>query len=149
MKKPTTLELFGEFFRHGSNAVILVLLASLLASIWKTGQLGAALPWMVLGLLIFFLTEYAAHRFQLHAPPLENAVAKSIQHRLHYDHHTEPNRLDLLFIPVWYLLPTLVLYGFLYFKLRGVSPIRYSITYSAPTNLNPRPSGVRRHGRST
>jgi sterol desaturase/sphingolipid hydroxylase (fatty acid hydroxylase superfamily) len=30
-----------------------------------------------------------------------------LQHRLHYDHHVEPNRLDLLFLPAWFLVPNL------------------------------------------
>ena len=29
------------------------------------------------------------------------------QHRLHYDHHVEPDRLDLLFLPIWFLVPNL------------------------------------------
>ena len=32
---------------------------------------------------------------------------RKLQHRLHYDHHVEPSRLDLLFLPIWFLVPNL------------------------------------------
>jgi len=123
MSKVSSVELGKEFFRHGSNAVIVVLMAALAVSLARSGQFVAMAPYIGLGLVIFFLTEYVAHRFQLHAPPAPNEFAKKLQHRLHYDHHTEPNRLDLLFIPVWYLVPLLVLYGYVYFKIIGSWPI--------------------------
>jgi 4-hydroxysphinganine ceramide fatty acyl 2-hydroxylase len=31
------------------------------------------------------------------------------QRRLHYDHHLDPSRVDLLFLPLWYVAPNLVL----------------------------------------
>lgn len=119
MKKPTSRELALEFFRHGSNAFLIVFLVSLLVSLLRRGAGPESVGWTVLGLGIFFLTEYAAHRFQLHAPPAASEFTKKLQHRLHYDHHIEPNRLDLLFIPVWYLVPSIVLYAAVYFKLTG------------------------------
>ena len=30
-----------------------------------------------------------------------------LQHRLHLHHHAEPSRIDLLFMPPWFLLPSL------------------------------------------
>ena len=35
------------------------------------------------------------------------AFVRRLQHRLHYDHHVEPDRLDLLFLPLWFLVPNL------------------------------------------
>jgi sterol desaturase/sphingolipid hydroxylase (fatty acid hydroxylase superfamily) len=32
-----------------------------------------------------------------------------LQSRLHYDHHLEPSRLDLLFLPVWFVAPNLTI----------------------------------------
>jgi 4-hydroxysphinganine ceramide fatty acyl 2-hydroxylase len=54
---------------------------------------------ILLGALLFYLSEYGMHRFAFHAPPLSWPPARKLQHRLHYDHHVEPNRLDLLFLP--------------------------------------------------
>jgi 4-hydroxysphinganine ceramide fatty acyl 2-hydroxylase len=42
-----------------------------------------------------------------------------LQHRLHYDHHVEPDRLDLLFLPVWFLVPTLAITALDYVLLFG------------------------------
>lgn len=47
------------------------------------------------------------HCFAFHAPPLSWSLARRLQHRLHYDHHVEPGRLDLLFLPIWFLVPNL------------------------------------------
>ena len=47
------------------------------------------------------------HRFAFHAPPVPWPWLRKMQHRLHYDHHVEPSRLDLLFLPIWFLVPNL------------------------------------------
>lgn len=41
-------------------------------------------------------------RRSFHGPALRGP-----QHRPHYDHHVEPNRLDLLFLPIRFLMPNL------------------------------------------
>ena len=43
----------------------------------------------------------------LPAGPSRLAFVGRLQHRLHYDHHVEPDRLDLLFLPLWFLVPNL------------------------------------------
>jgi 4-hydroxysphinganine ceramide fatty acyl 2-hydroxylase len=93
-----------EFSRHGSNAVLIFgALAICLAVAFGEVQL---LPlWILGGALLFHLSEYGTHRFLFHAPPSKNGWILRAQHRLHYDHHVEPNRLDLLFLPVWYVVP--------------------------------------------
>jgi 4-hydroxysphinganine ceramide fatty acyl 2-hydroxylase len=42
-----------------------------------------------------------------------------LQHRLHYDHHAAPDRLDLLFLPVWFLVPNLALTALIFALLFG------------------------------
>lgn len=97
-----------QFLKHGSNAVLLVALL-----VW----IGAAVAderairpaFVALGALLFFSSEYGFHRFALHAPPARGKrFVLGLQRRLHYDHHVEPNRLDLLFLPLWFLIPNLV-----------------------------------------
>jgi len=124
-----------HFFSHGSNAVIVLLLAYLGVQIVRADKPSALLPYLMLGLFIFLVTEYLAHRFQLHAPPSAENFIKKLQHRLHYDHHTEPNRLDLLFIPVWYLIPLLCVYGFLYLKMTGSLEITHALLFGNLTGL--------------
>jgi 4-hydroxysphinganine ceramide fatty acyl 2-hydroxylase len=98
--------MFVVFLRHGGVAALVVgVVAETLAFLsgWITPN-----PMLVLlGALMFYLSEYGMHRFAFHAPPLSWPLARKLQHRLHYDHHVEPNRLDLLFLPLWFLVPNL------------------------------------------
>ncbi len=96
------------FLLHGSNTVLILLAAAILA-LWGAG--GLMLPaWLVpVGALLFTITEYSTHRFLFHAQPSRFTWLRAKQHRLHYDHHLEPARLDLLFLPLWYVLPVLIL----------------------------------------
>jgi hypothetical protein len=45
----------------------------------------------------------------LSAGILAAAAGGAVQHLLHDDHHVAPARLDLLFLPLWYVLPNLAL----------------------------------------
>jgi hypothetical protein len=93
-----------EFLRHGSNAVLIfVVVTSCLAALLGFVKLSAA--WVLAGAALFYLSEYGTHRFLFHAAPSRSAFILRLQHRLHYDHHVDPNRLDLLFLPLWYVVP--------------------------------------------
>ncbi len=94
------------FFRHGSIAALVIgVVIEMLA--FSVGWITPRPMMMLLGALLFYLTEYGMHRFAFHAPPLPWPMLRKMQHRLHYDHHVEPNRLDLLFLPLWFLAPNL------------------------------------------
>ena len=102
---------FVSFWRHGSNTLLLVLALGLVA-LFATHTLGfAAMSFgaVAIGALVFFVSEYTTHRFMLHAPPQKNAFVLSLQHRLHYDHHVNPSQLDLLFLPMWFVVPVAAL----------------------------------------
>jgi 4-hydroxysphinganine ceramide fatty acyl 2-hydroxylase len=94
------------FLRHGSNLWLALGLAALLAG-FAAGLFAFSLYWTVIGALTFYVSEYGFHRFAFHAGPSRLAFVRKLQHRLHYDHHAEPDRLDLLFLPVWFLIPNL------------------------------------------
>jgi 4-hydroxysphinganine ceramide fatty acyl 2-hydroxylase len=104
--------MLGRFFAHGSNAVLVALCAACFAFPLHL--------WLVaVGALLFYLTEYGTHRFMFHASPSRFAWLRAMQHRLHYDHHVEPNRLDLLFLPAWYVVPNLIVVGGVAYAVLG------------------------------
>lgn len=96
-----------SFLRHGSNAALLLCLVSLAAA-GATGQVAMHPGLIVGGALLFYISEYFWHRFAFHAPPARIPWVHRLQRRLHYDHHVTPDRLDLLFLPIWFLVPNLV-----------------------------------------
>lgn len=103
--------MFASFWRHGSNTVLL-LAAVVLIVVFATHVLTfspISLVAVAIGALVFFVSEYTTHRFMLHAPPSTNAFILSLQRRLHYDHHVDPARLDLLFLPLWFAIPVAAL----------------------------------------
>jgi hypothetical protein len=95
-----------NFFLHGSNT--LLLLAVLTIAALAIAGAAPLYPWWVVGgVALFYLSEYGWHRFIFHAPPSNLPWLRRMQNRLHYDHHVEPSRLDLLFLPAWFLVPNL------------------------------------------
>ncbi|MGO9007901.1 MAG: sterol desaturase family protein [Beijerinckiaceae bacterium] len=96
-----------NFLLHGSNTALIAFTCVLLGTA-AAGWLDLPLWLVVLGALLFFLTEYGTHRFVFHGKPARWAWLRAKQHRLHYDHHMDPARLDLLFLPLWYVVPNLI-----------------------------------------
>ncbi|MDP9018176.1 MAG: sterol desaturase family protein [Candidatus Eremiobacteraeota bacterium] len=108
--------MIAQFLRHGSNALLAVLLVFIGVAFVTMGT--SVVIWgFLLGMVIFFTSEYSTHRFLFHAKPMKNAFILHLQHRLHYDHHTEPDRLGLLFLPPWFVLPVFALYGLVYLAI--------------------------------
>src|SRR5579862_3913453 len=100
--------MFPVFLRHGSVAALLVAVV-LEGLVFLMRWIEPTFTLILLGALLFYLSEYGMHRFAFHAPPVPWPWLRKMQHRLHYDHHVEPNRLDLLFLPVWFLVPNLAI----------------------------------------
>jgi 4-hydroxysphinganine ceramide fatty acyl 2-hydroxylase len=118
------------FLRHGSNIWLALLLAALVAG-FAAGALPFSLFWVVIGALTFYVSEYGFHRFAFHAVPSRLAFVRRLQHRLHYDHHAEPERLDLLFLPIWFLIPNLAVTALGYALIFGwgtVAPAMFGVT---------------------
>lgn len=118
--------MFLTFLKHGSNAL---LVAAIVLILLIAGLGGIALsPWATLiGAGLFFLTEYGTHRYVLHARPAQSPFVLGLQRRLHYDHHKEPNRLDLLFLPWWALVPALCVFGMAYLVITRSADLAWSL----------------------
>ena len=112
----------GTFLRHGSNIWLALGLAALIVC-FAAGILPFYLLWVVIGALSFYVSEYGFHRLGFHAEPSRFAFVRTLQHRLHYDHHAEPDRLDLLFLPVWFLIPNLAVTALIFALLFGWSVV--------------------------
>ena len=98
--------MFFVFVRHGGVAALLSGVA-VETPLWLLGAIALQPGMILLGALLFYLVEYGMHRFAFHSAPLPWPGLRKLQHRLHYDHHVEPGRLDLLFLPLWFLVPNL------------------------------------------
>jgi 4-hydroxysphinganine ceramide fatty acyl 2-hydroxylase len=100
--------MLATFLRHSSNIWLALGLIALVVG-FAAGLFPFSLTWVLVGALTFYLSEYGFHRFAFHAVPSRFAFVRKLQHRLHYDHHTEPDRLELLFLPMWFLVPNLTI----------------------------------------
>jgi 4-hydroxysphinganine ceramide fatty acyl 2-hydroxylase len=98
--------MFLVFVGHGGVAALLLGVA-VETLLWLSGAVALQPGMILLGALLFYLVEYGMHRFAFHSPPLPWPQLRKLQHRLHYDHHVEPGRLDLLFLPIWFLVPNI------------------------------------------
>ncbi len=103
---------------YATYPTILVYAALCVACIAGAVWLGAlaaplrSLAAVVAAVLIYPAVEYLLHRFVLHARWLyKSPLTASVWKRIHYDHHQDPNRLDVLFGSLSNTLPTILLIG--------------------------------------
>lgn len=122
--------MFRAFFVHGSNAVLVAALA-VAAALFALGRLPFYPLACAIGALAFLTSEYTTHRFLFHARPSQIAWLQKLQHRLHYDHHLDPSKLQLLFLPVWFTVPVSLLYYGLYLALTRDAAIALSLTFGS------------------
>lgn len=69
------------------------------------------------GLIVYGISEYVTHRFLFHMKAPKNAFLLKTIKRLHYDHHEKPNDLHLLFLPLWFSIPSFFIVSFLFFSI--------------------------------
>lgn len=111
LDRMTLRSLTAAFFQHPSVWVYLALagVAALLAWVWPSTPARTGLAALA-AVILYPLAWYVLHRWVLHSrwmfrSPLTAAVWK----RIHYDHHQDPNRLDVLFGALYTTLPTVPL----------------------------------------
>jgi len=109
--------LYRDFFLHFDIIVMGVLfLVGIIYSI------GFHLSWLtvfifIIGLIFFMFSEYVTHRFLFHIKAPKNKLLLKFMKRIHYDHHTYPDDLKLLFLPIWYSIPNLGSLCIIYFLM--------------------------------
>ena len=114
--------MLAGYFRHGATAAVALGVAGLVGAD-LAGLVSLSAGYVVVGALLFYLSEYGMHRFAFHAPPAPWAFALKLQRRLHYDHHVDPARLDLLFLPLWFLVPNFALVALLAWATLGAGAV--------------------------
>lgn len=118
------------FLRHGSNAVLALAVAAGIV-IFALGVVPFSLVAALIGAAVFFVSEYTTHRFLFHAQPSAMQWLRNLQHRLHYDHHIDPPKLELLFLPLWFVIPTALAYYGVFLAITRNPALALSLTFGS------------------
>lgn len=98
-----------EFFSiHDIWILSSLIVVGLVSSVSQMGRWEIWLS-IVIGIILYIISEYTTHRFFFHMKAPKNKWFLQFMKRIHYDHHEEPNELKLLFLPIWYSLPQLAI----------------------------------------
>ncbi|WP_226682788.1 sterol desaturase family protein [Sutcliffiella horikoshii] len=112
---------YREFFLFPDITILLMLIVGSIGfQVWS-GLTWGLLAVFAFGMLTFMFSEYLTHRFVFHLKPPKNSFFLKMLKRLHYDHHTNPNDLHLLFLPLWYSLPNLSVLAIIFYLIAGSS----------------------------
>ncbi|HTX57435.1 MAG TPA: sterol desaturase family protein [Candidatus Acidoferrales bacterium] len=122
--------MISSFLRHGSNAVLAFAVVAAIV-VFTTGAIVFSPVAALAGAAVFFVTEYTTHRFFFHAQPSKTPWLLKLQHRLHYDHHIDPPKLELLFLPLWFVIPTALLYYGIYAAITRNAATALSLTFGS------------------
>jgi Sterol desaturase len=112
--------LYRDYFLHMDILIMTAVLIGLCAWAAIENPTLYSLLFFVAGLVGFMFSEYLTHRFFFHLKAPKNRLFLKFLKRLHYDHHTDPHDLKLLFLPVWYSLPNLGLFVLIFYLITGM-----------------------------
>ena len=120
LDRMTLRELVIAYFQYPAIIAYLTLaLAAIAAYAWRPAPLVPTLIAVGAASLVYPLFWYLIHRHVLHSRWMwRHKWAASTWKRIHYDHHQDPNHLEVLFGALHTTLPTIAL---------GVFPIGYAI----------------------
>ncbi|HXG99268.1 MAG TPA: sterol desaturase family protein [Sphingomicrobium sp.] len=91
-------------------AYVLVALAAIVAWFWKPASSIETATAVVVSVLAYPLVWYCLHRWVLHSKWMFKVpTLASTWKRIHYDHHQDPNHLEVLFGALHTTLPTIAL----------------------------------------
>ncbi|MDN4606743.1 sterol desaturase family protein [Sporosarcina highlanderae] len=82
---------------------------------------------LFLGMVTYTGAEYVNHRFVFHMKTPKNPLLLKFIKRIHFDHHVDPRNLKLLFLPVWYSLPQIIVISLIVYAIFGNSA--FAIAY--------------------
>ena len=117
------------WFRHGSNSVLAGFIVVMIV-LFAIGTIPFNWVGALIGAAIFLSSEYTTHRFLFHARPTSGWLLH-LQHRLHYDHHIDPPKLELLFLPLWFIIPVSAIYFGVYMAITRNVVLSTSLTFGS------------------
>jgi sterol desaturase/sphingolipid hydroxylase (fatty acid hydroxylase superfamily) len=113
-------ELVVAYFQYPAIIAYLTLsVAAIAAYAWRPAPLAPTLAAIAAASLVYPLFWYLIHRYVLHSRWMwRHKLLASTWKRIHYDHHQDPNHLEVLFGALHTTLPTIAL---------GVIPFGWAI----------------------
>ncbi|MGX1982256.1 fatty acid hydroxylase family protein [Thermolongibacillus altinsuensis] len=108
-----------EFFGFKDIIVLMISLVLATAMAVAYAKDGKTLIFWLFGVALFLINEYLTHRFIFHMKPPKHPFFLRLLKRLHYDHHVDPDDLKLLFLPIWYSLPQMIMISAIVFFVFG------------------------------
>jgi sterol desaturase/sphingolipid hydroxylase (fatty acid hydroxylase superfamily) len=104
-------ELVAAYFQYPAIIAYLALAAAAVAAFaWRPAPLAPTLIAAAAAAFIYPLVWYLLHRFVLHSRWMwKSRLLASTWKRIHYDHHQDPNHLEVLFGALHTTLPTIAL----------------------------------------
>lgn len=120
LDKMTLKELIVAYFQY--PAILSYLAAAAIAAgayAWRPAPLVQTLASIAISILVYPLVWYVLHRWVLHSKWMwKSPLLAGTWKRIHYDHHQDPNHLEVLFGALHTTLPTIAL---------TTTPIGYAI----------------------
>jgi sterol desaturase/sphingolipid hydroxylase (fatty acid hydroxylase superfamily) len=112
LDKMTLKELVVAYFQYYAIIAYLALTAACLALYaWQPAALAPTLLSAAVAVVLYPLAWYILHRWVLHGQWMyKTKIFSPVWKRIHYDHHQDPNHLEVLFGALYTTLPTIVVF---------------------------------------
>jgi sterol desaturase/sphingolipid hydroxylase (fatty acid hydroxylase superfamily) len=109
LDRMTLKELTVAYFQYYAiQAYLLLAVVSIGIAIWNPPSLLAGAAAALFAILAYPLVWYLLHRYVLHSQWMyKSALTARTWKRIHYDHHQDPNHLEVLFGALYTTLPTI------------------------------------------
>ncbi len=109
LDRMTLRELVVAYFQYYAiQAYLLLAVVSIGVAIWARPSLGAGMAAAGFAVLAYPFIWYLLHRFVLHGKWMwKSRMTSRVWKRIHYDHHQDPNHLEVLFGALYTTLPTI------------------------------------------
>lgn len=111
LDRMTLRELVVAYFQYYAiQAYLLLTLVSVAVAIWQPPGLLAGAASALFAVVIYPLAWYLLHRYVLHSQWMwKSPLTAKTWKRIHYDHHQDPNHLEVLFGALYTTLPTIAI----------------------------------------